>query len=182
MSLPTIACGPRVIAVLLLASVLAGCDSAGISSSPPVATSGATEAATEPATTAEQPLATALPSGQTSGPAVADVTQTDTAWGRIWDALPRSFPRYPGSELSTEVGEPASGQLVVPTDVDTATVWLKAALDATGLRTTVSGPLEDGSMRLDSVGANGCAVQTTIARTGTVTLETVLYGATCPFS
>jgi hypothetical protein len=110
------------------------------------------------------------------------MTQTNTAWGRIWDALPRSFPIYPGSSATTEIGEPASGQFVVPTDVATATAWTKAALDATGLRTMVSGPLEDGSMTLDSQGAAGCLVQTTIARTGSVTTMTVLYGATCPFS
>jgi hypothetical protein len=44
----------------------------------------------------------------------------------------------------------------------------------------VSGPLEDGSMTLDSVGPNGCAAKTTIARTGGITLLTILYGAKCP--
>jgi hypothetical protein len=170
--------------VWLLAVALAACNSSAVSSSPPVATSGATEPASETATepASEEPLDTAIPSDEPSGPDTGDVTQTDTEWGRIWDALPRSFPSYPGSEPASDIGEPASGQFVVPTDVATATAWLKAALDVTGLRTTVSGPLEDGSMRLDSTGPNGCAVQTTIARTGTVTLETVLYGAQCPFS
>jgi hypothetical protein len=114
----------------------------------------------------------------------ADVgmTQTNTEWGRIWDALPGSFPVYPGASETTEIGEPASGQFVVPTDVATATTWMKSALDAMGLRTTVSGPLEDGSMTLDSTGAAGCAAKTTIARTGSVTTMTVLYGASCPFS
>jgi hypothetical protein len=46
----------------------------------------------------------------------------------------------------------------------------------------VSGPLEDGGMTLDSEGAAGCMARTTIARTGSVTTMTVLYGATCPFS
>jgi hypothetical protein len=110
------------------------------------------------------------------------MTQTDTAWGRIWDAIPPSFPIYPGSTATTEIGAPASGQFVVPANVATATTWTKAALDAIGLRTTVAGPLEDGSMTLDSVGPNGCAANTTIARTGGVTVLTILYGAKCPFS
>jgi hypothetical protein len=174
----------RLVILSLLLVTLAGCNSSAISSSPPVATSGATEPATESATepASEEPLDTAVPSDEPSGPVAGDVTQTDTEWGRIWDALPRSFPSYPGSEPASDIGAPASGQFVVPTDVETATAWLKAALDVTGLRTTVSGPLEDGSMRLDSSGPNGCAVQTTIARTGSVTLETVLYGAQCPFA
>jgi hypothetical protein len=138
-------------------------------------------------------IATALPSGvpitatpepsdATPEPDASGMTQTNTAWGRIWDALPRSFPIYPGSSATTEIGEPASAQFIVPTDVATAAAWTKAALDATSLRTTVSGPLEDGSMRLDSVGSAGCMAQTTIARLGSVTTMTVLYGATCPFS
>ncbi len=172
----------------MTAPLVAACNSAAVSSSPPVATSGATEPAaatpseTNSETASEEPLDTAIPSDETSGPDAGDVTQTNTAWGRIWDELPRAFPRFPGSEPSTDVGEPASAQLVVPTDVETASVWLKGALDVAGFRTNVSGPLEDGSVRLDSTGANGCAVQTTIARTGNVTLETILYGAKCPFS
>jgi hypothetical protein len=126
--------------------------------------------------------ATPEPSDATAEPDASGTTQTNTAWGRIWDALPRSFPIYPGSSATTEIGEPASAQFVVPTDVATATAWTKAALDATSLRTTVSGPLEDGSMTLDSQGPAGCMAQTTIARTGSVTTMTVLYGATCPFS
>jgi len=110
------------------------------------------------------------------------MTQTDTEWGRIWDAIPRAFPVYPGATATTEIGAPASAQFVVPANVATATTWMKSALDATGLRTTVSGPLEDGSMTLDSVGPNGCAAQTTIARTGGVTLLTILYGARCPYA
>ena len=121
------------------------------------------------------------PSAATAEPATSGMTQTDNEWGRIWDAIPRSFPVYPGATATTEIGAPASAQFVVPADVGTATTWTKSALDATGLRTTVSGPLEDGSTTLDSMGPNACAAKTTIARTGGVTLLTILYGANCPF-
>ena len=135
-----------------------------------VPTGSAITATPEPSDATAEPNATATA-----------MTQTDTEWGRIWDAIPRSFPVYPGATSTTEIGAPASAQFVVPADVATATTWTKSALDATGLRTTVSGPLEDGSSTLDSVGPNACAAKTTIARTGGVTLLTILYGAKCPF-
>jgi hypothetical protein len=171
------------VGVLVVAAVT-GCNTGGVSSAP-VATSTATAgttAATSPSGGSEGPLDTAIPSDASGGPGVVDVTQTDTAWGRIWDEVPRAFPVYPGSEESTEVGAPASAQFVVPTDVATATAWLKRALDTAGFTTSVNGPLEDGSTVIDASAANGCAAQVTIARTGTVTLETVMYGARCAFS
>ena len=143
----------------------------------PGPTSGATAVPTGSRLTA-----TPEPSAATAEPDATVMTQTDTEWGRIWDAIPRSFPVYPGATATTEIGAPASAQFVVPADVATATTWTKSALDATGLRTTVSGPLEDGSVALDSVGPSGCAAKTTIARTGGVTLLTILYGANCPFA
>jgi hypothetical protein len=162
-------------ATVALSIVAAGCNA--LNATPSGSSSAATAVPTETALSSE-PVASA------ESPAVSQpaVTKTNTDWGRIWDALPPSFPVYPGATASTEIGEPASGQFVVPTDVATATTWTKSALDATGLRTTVSGPLEDGSMTLDSTGAGGCAAKTTIARIGSVTTVTVLYGASCPFS
>jgi hypothetical protein len=129
---------------------------------------------TAPATSPSASNATSPPGGS--------ATQTDTEWGRIWDEIPRSFPVYPGATPTTDIGPPVSAEFVIPADVRTATTWMKAALDASGLRTSVSGPLEDGSMTLDSVGPNGCAAKTTIARTGGLTLLTILYGANCPAS
>jgi hypothetical protein len=169
------------VALVLGAAVVAACnplnDAPGPSSTATALPSGAVISATPDVSGAPSDAPPSAGDSATSG-----MTQTNTAWGRIWDALPRAFPIYPGSSESTEIGAAASGQFVVPTDVATATAWTKSALDAAGLRTTVSGPLEDGSMRLDSAGAAGCAVQTTIAREGAVTTMTVLYGATCPFS
>jgi hypothetical protein len=160
--------------ILVVSAAAAACNALNAA---PGTTPGATAVptGTPVATTPE-------PSVQTPEPSGSGTTQTDTEWGRIWDAIPRSFPIYPGAEPTTDVGPPASAQFVVPADVATATTWTKSALDATGLRTTVSGPLEDGSMTLDSVGANGCAAKTTIARMGGLTILTVLYGASCPFA
>jgi hypothetical protein len=160
--------------VLFVSVAVAACDVTVRASLGPVAS-----VASATPTPAETPV-TASPAA--SEQAVPSMTQTDTEWGRIWDAIPRAFPVYPGATVTTEIGAPASAQFVVPASVATATTWMKSALDATGLRTTVSGPLEDGSMTLDSVGPNGCAAQTTIARTGGVTLLTILYGARCPFA
>jgi hypothetical protein len=173
------------LALLFGAAAVAACsplnDAPGPSSTATAVPSGAVISATPDVSgvPSDEPSDVSPSSGDS---ATSGMTQTNTAWGRIWDALPRTFPIYPGSSASTEIGAPASGQFVVPTDVATATAWAKSALDATGLRTTVSGPLEDGSMRLDSVGPAGCAVQTTIAREGAATTMTVLYGATCAFS
>ena len=140
-------------------------------------TSGPSNEASQPpaaSPTASQPGAGASQPGAVAG-------QTDTDWGRIWDTLPPSFPRYPGARPSEPTG-PASASLVIPSDVQTATSWMKAALDSGEWATIIGGPLEDGGMALDSVGpADGCQVSTRIAKVGGVTLMTILYGASCPF-
>jgi hypothetical protein len=172
---------PRAFATCLAILVAVSIAAEGCATS----TSTPSQSAAAAATPSVAPTATELESGpidETPGPGSSGITQTDTEWGRIWDALPRSFPVYPGAEETTDIGAPATEQFVVPANVTTATTWMKNALDATGLRTTVSTPLEDGSRTLDSVGPNGCAVRTTIAPTGGVTLMTILYGAKCPYA
>jgi len=130
-----------------------------------------------PSNEVSQPPATSAAPSQ-PGPVAG---QTDTDWGRIWDTLPPSFPRFPGAKPSEPTG-PASATVVIPSDVQTATSWMKAALDAGDWATTIGGPLEDGGMALDSVGpADGCQVSTRIAKVGGVTIMTILYGASCPF-
>jgi hypothetical protein len=172
---------PRVFATCLAILVAVSIAAEGCATS----TSTPSPSAAAAATPSVVPTATELetePIDETPGPGSSGITQTDTEWGRIWDALPQSFPVYPGAEETTDIGAPASGQFVLPANVTTATTWMKTALDATGLRTTVSAPLEDGSQTLDSVGPNGCAARTTIAPTGGVTLMTILYGAKCPYA
>ena len=159
--------------VMLVVATLAGCSAspaAQPSTSAAVATAGATPGSVGPSSAA--PASTKPGSGA--------VTQTDTEWGRIWDALPASFPRYPGAS-PVEATVPASAVLVVPTDVQTATAWMKAALGDGEWATVVAGPLEDGTMVLDSIGAGDCQLTTRIARVGSTTQMTILYGAGCPF-
>jgi hypothetical protein len=59
---------------------------------------------------------------------------------------------------------------------------MKRLLDSEGYSTDQSGPLEDGSVVLDSTGTwEGCRVQTTVTPQSGTTLMTILYGADCPF-
>ena len=116
------------------------------------------------------------------GPPSPAVGQSETAWGRIWDRLPAWFPRYPGSSTAEDASAaPSSARFAVqggdPRDV---AAWLRSGLETATLRTDVSGPLEDGTMTLDSVGAGACRVRTTVTPLGGMTFISVLYGAECP--
>jgi hypothetical protein len=114
--------------------------------------------------------------------ASGSVTQTDTEWGRIWDALPAGFPRYPGATPADDAAAtPASARYEVSgSDPETIAAWLQAGMETARFSTDVSGPLEDGTVTLDSVGAAGCRIQTTVAPLGGMSFVTVLYGSNCP--
>jgi hypothetical protein len=116
--------------------------------------------------------------------ASAPAGQTDTAWGRIWDAVPAGFPAYPGA---TPAGETATGPASTVLGVEGGEAkaiagWMQSRLEqATYSTEALSGPLEDGSYVLDSTGPQpGCRVQVSIAPLGGLTIVTVLYGASCP--
>ena len=155
---------------VVLAVALAACG--GPSPEPPASPSGVTV-----------PSLTPVPN-QSGAPSVpGDVSQTDTDWGRIWDALPPSFPVYAGS-VPTETGQqgPVSAEFAVPDGPEVVTTWLQAALEGAGYSTeALSGPLEDGSRVIDSVGDEGCRVETLIAPMSGTTHVAVRFGADCPF-
>jgi hypothetical protein len=114
--------------------------------------------------------------------ASSTVSQTDTAWGRIWDALPPGFPRYPGATPAEDAAaRPSSAKYAVAGgNAEEIAGWLQAAMEGALFSTDVSGPLEDGTLTLDSVGVAGCRIQTTVAPLGGMTFVTVLYAADCP--
>jgi hypothetical protein len=112
-----------------------------------------------------------------------DVSQSETAWGRIWDALPATFPIYPGAAPASVAREPVSAEFTVAADPAAVLSGLRTSLEAAGYSTvSQSGPLEDGSRTLESASsATGCRVQTTAGPLGGLTYIAVLFGAACPF-
>lgn len=141
---------------------------------------------TTSAAIADTPAPTSIPSAGSVGPSnAASLSQTETAWGTIWDGVPTGFPRYPGSTSADDAtAEPVSDVYAIPAGDPTQIAAVLQALMETATYSTegLSGPLEDGAYVLDSVGDGGCRIQTTIAPQGGLTLVTVLYGADCPAS
>ncbi|MEW5992464.1 MAG: hypothetical protein AB1736_14135 [Chloroflexota bacterium] len=144
---------------------------------------------TDPSPTGTPAVATASP-GPTAVPTDVGVTprptapsQTDTEWGRIWDALPATFPSFPGAS-PTETGEGPASAILDAGTVEPAEVagFYQDALESAGFTVSGSGPFEDGSFQLEATAAAGCATRITIAPLGGATLITILYGALCPFS
>jgi hypothetical protein len=165
--------GPRpVVGTVLLAVALvalAGC-AQGPSAAPTATSPGAS---------------TTPPGGASAGPGASLPAQADTAWGRIWEGLPNSFPQAAGAE-PTEVGgaEPASATLDVPTTagtVDAVVSFYRTALEAAGYSVSVDGPLENGGFTVAATGSSGCAAQVSVEPMGSSMTVTVLYGAACPF-
>jgi len=129
------------------------------------------------------PTAPVVSAPASSAPTAAPLTsQTDTAWGRIWDDLPAGFPVFPTATIADDAtSEPVSGVFAIP-DGDPAEViaWMQAALEtATYSTEALSGPFEDGSVTLESVGDGDCRIETVVAPMGGLSLMTIRYGAAC---
>jgi hypothetical protein len=142
-----------------------------------------------PSAVASPPSDPSSASAPSDGPASAEPSgapqtgQTDTDWGRIWDAVPAGFPRYPGSTPADDAApEPASARFAVAGgDPAAIATWMQDALETATFSTLgLNGPAEDGGYVIDSTGGGECRLQTTIAPLGDITFITVLYGAGCP--
>jgi len=155
----------RSLALLLL--VLAGCQPTEVGSATPAATAHGDPTAV--ATTPPTPGAS-LPS------------QTDTEWGRIWDALPPWFP-IPEGAKRTETGEEAfSAELLLRagSTAEAAAEFFRARFQAAGFASVdVDGPIEDGGFVVSVPG--DCQIEVRIAQRGDSAVASVRYGARCPF-
>ena len=135
---------------------------------------------------ASGPSLTPVPGGPTpeSPPSSSELpTQTDTEWGRIWDALPPSFP-VPEGSVPTETGEgPVSATFAVGASAEQAAEFVMAG--RVEGRYTIEGrsnPSEDGSVVIDAVGAApDCRVQVRLTPLSGTTHMVVMFGAGCPF-
>jgi hypothetical protein len=128
------------------------------------------------------PALTPVPGGTLITPHPGPGSTTETDWGTIRDALPITFPVYPGAHEADPIEQPASGAFSIGDDPQSIATWYQAALETAGFSTlTMSGPFEDGRIVIDSVGdPTTCRVQTTIRPLSGTVHVSVLYGADCP--
>ena len=173
-SVRDLAAGPAALLALVIV-LLAGCGQNVTTPSP--SPTGAPPSATP----SDGP--TAVPTDAGTSPEPSPPGQSDTDWGRIWDALPESFPEFAGASPA-ETGEgPASAVLDVgDTDPAEVAAYYVGALEAAGYSTLArSDPREDGSWEIESAGDSECRVRTTVTPLGGTTILEILYGADCPF-
>jgi hypothetical protein len=169
----------RSLVLVAIVVVLSACTTSPGASTP---ASAAPSASGAPATPAGASASASTASPGASAPASSTATQSTTEWGRIWDALPPSFPTYPGAQPTETGAAPATATLQLPVTVDAAAAWWRTALEGAGYRIEgVNGPLEDGSIVIDAEGGAGCRVQTSVAPLGGTTVATIHVGADCPF-
>ncbi len=156
----------------------------------PVACNPRDPAPTPAATVAGSAAAPTATEGAPSAPAASasgapTTSQSDTEWGRIWDALPAGFPLYPGATPAEDAGlGPASATYAIEgTDPETIAGWMQQALETATFSTeALAGPLEDGRFVLDSVGDGDCRMQAEAIPQGGLTFIVIRYGAGCPNS
>jgi hypothetical protein len=161
----------------VLTAAVAALSIAGCSPPPSGSAAPPTGGASNPPGTATTPPSSVVPP-----------SQTDTAWGRIWDALPPSFPEPPNARPATDTGaSPSSAQLTVP-DARGGLVreqvvqFYLDGLTAAGYAVNRDGPLEDGSVTVATSKGVACQVQASVWPIEGGVIVTVLYGAGCPFN
>ncbi len=136
-------------------------------------------------TGATMPLVSPTPGGLTPTPGPSLPSQSDTAWGRIWDALPPWFPIPPGA-TPTETGTgPTTAELALlsGSNARDAALFFHTEFQKASFPTVnLDGPLEDGSFVVSVPGVpGGCQIEVRVVPKGTGVVARVLYGAGCPF-
>lgn len=147
-------------------------------------------------TTITDPSPTASPADATGSPRPSGVptdvgatpepslpSQSETAFGTIWDGLPEAFPEFPGAGPA-ETGEGPASAILDVGDTDPAEVasFYVSALEFAGYHTlATSEPREDGSIEVEWAGETTCRILATITPLGGTTIVSILYRADCPF-
>lgn len=164
----------RALVACLATAALVGC------------TTDSTSSAGPSAGTSSQPSGpSAIPTDPDATPGGTPPSQTDTEWGRIWDALPGAFPTYPGASPTETGGGPASAFFDVGAEEPAEVVtFFKTELERAGLSTgSLDGPREDESWEMEASGTfvDTCRVRVTATPMGGTTIVEIMYGSDCPF-
>jgi hypothetical protein len=165
------------VAIATIALFLAACGDAASTALPVQSSSCCSE---PPTSTPVAP--TEVPGGAsvTPDPLPDDTTTTETPWGTILDAVPATFPVFPGAEPAEAPDEPVSGAWIAEAGVDDVAGWYRDDLRDLLGAVELSEPLEDGSRVLDAVAdIPECRLQLAFRPAGESTMITVLYGAGC---
>jgi len=165
---------------LTVVLAVAACGAVTGPSAPDPATSRPVGAATEAVATLPPP--TAVPGGQTGDPEPVPTRTgtTQTAWGEILDAVPESFPLFPGADVIELGGEPVSTSFDAPADASAVAAWYVDSLAGLGYAVELSAALEDGTRVLDAAAdLPECRIQMTFRPESGSAIITVLYAAAC---
>jgi len=155
--------------------------------SAPAAASSGRSVATPPAVASDAvpsvPAASVPGSSVAVGPPLTVPETSVVDWGVIWDALPDTFPQFPGARPGDTGGGPASAILDLPADGPTAKAWYVTALQTAGFTvTSATGPREDGTYDVQATRENAdCQTEVSLAPLGTTTTATIYVAAACPF-
>jgi hypothetical protein len=165
------------VAIGALAVLLAACGGAASTALPIQSSSCCTE---PPTSTPAEP--TEVPGGAsvTPDPLPDDTTTTETEWGTILDAVPATFPVFPGAEPAEPLDEPASAVWIAAAGTEEVAGWYRDTLADVFAIVELAEPLEDGSRALDAwADIPECRARVVFRPAGESTMITVLYAAGC---
>jgi hypothetical protein len=171
--------------LLAIATLTAACGASGPTLRPSTAPTptSTTAPTTAPDDSPTAPPLTPVPGGASEDPVPPpdNTGTTQTEWGRILDAVPDTFPTYPGAEPADLPEGPNSGAWLTDAAIDDVVPWYRTAIEDAGFTIdNLSSPLEDGSRVLDVVGdLPECKAQVTFRPENGSTIIIVMYGAGC---